>query len=1345
MSELLPESAINFPAIKRTGMGCLLLCIFLTVLNLFSWLNRDALPIILPGRFIAMPPITAFAFIILAGIVYLMLRTKESKAVVFISNLLSGFIGVVIIIKLYQFFANINWALEAEMLHADSKVYQIIMGRMAPVTALSFLITIFTLFLINQHKERLIKVAGYLVMLSIGINVVVSIGYLFRTPLLYSYIVHGNHIVPVALPTAICFILIGVAIIAKIGAACFPLKPLVGNSTKARLLRAFVPLIFGFVLLDGIAYSFLPSYKHFNPALIPAIMALLFIGTASIVIYRVANKIGSAIDNAEMERKNSEEDLRESEERFRTLTNANFEGIIIHEKGIILDGNLAFAEMFGYDLKEIIGTSVQRYAAPESHEMITQNIKSGYSQPYPAIGLRKDGSTFNGELIGKVLPYKKRLVRVTSVRDISFSTKAEENLRESEQRYRLMFENNPAPMWVYSVENLRFLDVNNALIQYYGYSKSEFLGMTIQDLHADEDAAMAILFNKMSKNTEGINLTGEWKLKSKEGKISYAEIVSHAFIFNNENAKLVIANDITDRKRAEERILQSEKRFRALVERSSDVYLIVNQKGHIAYTAPSTLQILGYQLNEYISSNSFDYIHPEDMAAAKMLFSDLLQTPAVPFRSVYRTKHKKGQWLWMESVSINLLDDPNVKGILVNARDITDKKRFEHEASLVQEISGIIRVSETLGEALKTTLEKICLFGGLKLGEAWIRSNNLQQPFTRIACWSDNDAKITRFAEHSGNFIISENSIIAKVWNSGRSSSIGNLAQGINFERKDLLGTAGVRSGMFFPVLSNNKVVAVLDFFTEEFSEEDKKMQVTITTIATQLGLEINRKSIADRLKFQATILQHIGDGVITTDLNGIIIYWNQGASNLYGYTEEEALGKQLSIIYPEKHKQHVPAEIDFVIREGSFSGVRKLVHKNGEERYIEIKITPFKNGSDQIVGLIGFQKDITERIRAEAALKLSEERFAKVFATSPIGISITTLKENVYVDVNDAFVKMTSLKREEILGKKLHEIPAFKEYTNAVASRMNHVEQLKENGISITPELKLVSEQHKTRYMQVYSQLMEVEGEACSLTMINDITDLRESQLKLMASESRFQKLFEQAPIAIVIFRAGAIEFVNKACLELFEYSTMEELKNFPFTSLFDLETRTFLSERLEKNANPEGFFASYELMGVKKDGSIFSSNINIATIELPDGKANISYILDNTDRAEAMLLLEASQVSMTALISNLPGMVYRCKNDENWTMEFVSEGSLALTGYSPSDFMIDRKITYNDIIHPDDQTRIWEEVQDALKRNSPFVLKYRIITASGAVKNVWEQGASLILLDGRLVLEGFITEMHP
>lgn len=135
-----------------------------------------------------------------------------------------------------------------------------------------------------------------------------------------------------------------------------------------------------------------------------------------------------------------------------------------------------------------------------------------------------------------------------------------------------------------------------------------------------------------------------------------------------------------------------------------------------------------------------------------------------------------------------------------------------------------------------------------------------------------------------------------------------------------------------------------------------------------------------------------------------------------------------------------------------------------------------------------------------------------------------------------------------------------------------------------------------------------------------------------------------------------------------------------------------------------------------------------------------------DITELKNAYSELDESRRRLQTLLSNLPGLVYRCKNDPQWTMEFISEGAFELTGYPPEAFINNNRLSFNDIIHPDHQQRLWDKWQDLLARQEPFYDEYPIITASGEIKWVLERGCGVFDAEGNLqALEGFIWDNTP
>ncbi len=254
-------------------------------------------------------------------------------------------------------------------------------------------------------------------------------------------------------------------------------------------------------------------------------------------------------------------------------------------------------------------------------------------------------------------------------------TRAEQALRESEERYRSLFESNPQPMWVYDVENLSFLAVNDAAIEHYGYSQEEFLEMTIKDIRPLGD--IPALLQMVSAAPRLVASPGGWRHRKKDGSLIDVEISSHALDFDGHRARLVLAHDITTRKRVQEALEKSEGQFRSLVEDGSDIIVVVDTEGAISYVSPSITRVLGYEAADLFGASVFQWVHPEDLPSVRASFNQTIsgsnRTSAIEFR----VRHADESWRMIESMSRPVALGSAVSGVVVNCRDITERRLSE--------------------------------------------------------------------------------------------------------------------------------------------------------------------------------------------------------------------------------------------------------------------------------------------------------------------------------------------------------------------------------------------------------------------------------------------------------------------------------------------------------------------------------------------------------------------------------------------------------------------------------------------------------------------------------------------
>lgn len=299
---------------RRISFVCALLTGALGALTLIGWVSGLEVLASIRTTYIPMAPSTALAFTLLGMLMLLREHPKFRRPV---AVLLLVVVGIVASGKLVEFLSGRSLGVE-EWLVADPAMFGAVRtGRMSPITALNFLVI--CVAILALLKVRLRFWAGPAAAVVLAISAVVVLGYMHGTPLLY-----GGTIIPVALPTAAAFILLGSSIIAAVGAECWPLRNWLGDSTRALLLRWFLPAVVLVALAEGLLRTHYIIDWTLNPALTSALSTVFYILIITAVISQVARLVGHRIDKAESERNAAQAALealnRELEQRIAERT-----------------------------------------------------------------------------------------------------------------------------------------------------------------------------------------------------------------------------------------------------------------------------------------------------------------------------------------------------------------------------------------------------------------------------------------------------------------------------------------------------------------------------------------------------------------------------------------------------------------------------------------------------------------------------------------------------------------------------------------------------------------------------------------------------------------------------------------------------------------------------------------------------------------------------------------------------------------------------------------------------------------------------------------------------------------
>ncbi|HPF50142.1 MAG TPA: PAS domain S-box protein [Draconibacterium sp.] len=253
------------------------------------------------------------------------------------------------------------------------------------------------------------------------------------------------------------------------------------------------------------------------------------------------------------------------------------------------------------------------------------------------------------------------------------------------------------------------------------------------------------------------------------------------------------------------------------------------------------------------------------------------------------------------------------------------------------------------------------------------------------------------------------------------------------------------------------------------------------------------------------------------------------------------------------------------------------------------------------------------------------------------------------------------------------------------------------------------------------------------------------EKTQELQNSINLYNKVIETSPdVLVTCDLTGRVTYVSKKGGKIFGYPETEDLTGRSIFEFLASDDHTRVAKSIE-DLLTKGSQGALEFTGVKADGSTFPIESIGELVFDPHGNPHeILYSvrdISKTKRLEESLV--ESERLLANMMNNLPGVVYRCLNNNDWTMLFMSEGCMEVTGYPAQTFIGEGALAYNQIIHPDDRLHVAKKIADGLKRANSFEIEYRIITSEGEVRHVWEKGKGVIEKGQVQYLEGFIRDV--
>lgn len=535
-------------------------------------------------------------------------------------------------------------------------------------------------------------------------------------------------------------------------------------------------------------------------------------------------------------------------------------------------------------------------------------------------------------------------------------------------------------------------------------------------------------------------------------------------------------SDITERKQAEEKLRLQERRFRSLIENSQDSISLLAAEGALIWENPAVEQTLGYEPGKFLSRNIFELMHPDDLAWTSDLFSQVARKSGSQQHGIFRLKHRDGTWRWIEATATNMLQEPSVEAVVINYRDITERKNAEQELRENQDqYQKLVETSHDLIWAVDAQGRFTFVNGAARDIYGYEPEELIGRFYFDILDPDHDPLTPETFREAlSGRNGYHEHEVYVR-HRDGRQI----ILSANSIVLRDLDGTVIGMTG------------------TSRDITEHKRAQEALRTERNLLR----------------TLIDHLPDRIYAMDKQGRKTMSNTAdwqASG--GKTMENVIGKTNFDLYPPELAEPFWQVDHEVLKSGQPVINYEEPGLDPEGHWVSVLTSkiPLRDESGNVIGLVSIGRDITERKNAEAQIRDLHSFNEKILDESPLGIlSYKLTGECIYA--NERAAAMIGATVEGLRAQNFHTIPSWK--TSGLYA-------LAEKAISsqtlASSDIHLISTFGREIWMAARCVLFQANEEQHLLLSMSDITERKLAEEALRENERRYRTLFEEMPTAI-------------------------------------------------------------------------------------------------------------------------------------------------------------------------------------------------------------------------------------
>lgn len=1145
------------------------------------------------------------------------------------------------------------------------------------------------------------------------------------------------------------------------------------------------------------------------------------------------------------ETKIAQEAVIESEKRLNTVINNLAEGLIVSDlQGDLLIWNRASLQMHGFS-----SANIPQHKLPDFHEMFELKTLDGKVLDYDDWVMPRifRGETLqNVELIisrkdiewerifsysgARVKEANGKEIAFLSISDVTEKKFAEDSLKklneqleqrviertkevhESEERLRLVGENGTDGYWDWNlITDETYMSPSFKAL--FGYEDKELPNAAAawQSLIFPEDRERArqayldhinenkpynlqLRYRHKNGSTVWVNCRGV-ALKNKEGKF-IRMVGTHISITQQKLAEeaLYKLNSQLEQRVLEKtkEVRESEEHFRQL---SEGLPLLVwtcrGEDGKCDYLSPQWVEYTGIPEDTQLGFGWLEQIHPDDRD--QTINAWLQQTKkGTQVEMEFRIRRFDGVYRWFQTIALPLKSSSGkiLKWFGTNV-DIDDRKLNEQTGLFLQDLSVKVSKSENLEAALEKVLSEIRSLTEWELGEVWMPDEVEDQlNLVQISCL--NDEKIQSFCEESRHIKLAfGEGFPGLVWETKKSLWVKDVISESRFLRAAKAANAGIKSGIAIPILMDEKVVAVMTFFSTKLRSGDERGIRLVSTVASQIGEFLQRKRAENELKQSQARLQ-LGVSVarmalIEIDFQASQATLSREAIELFGLSPEHSTisrQKLREMIHPEDREKMFELVEKALDPQGDrlLQAQHRIIRTDGQVRWLNVKEQIFfgkdKNAKPIPQKAILVFLDITETKQMEEVLRISEERLKLLHRI--VSNSVLTSKEKIYeiIKLGAETFGLESGLLGKIVGENYRVVQSIpptrlpegfefelKETICEETIKSFNVLDIEDVAETEWKKHSLYANYDINAYIGIsIKKFNSLYGTLCfygTSRLVPQISTADKEFLKLMAqwigaeltrneaedalreSEERFRILFEQSPAGKVIIDLETTKYVdcNSIAAEILGYPKEELCR----LKIADVDIYKSPEESaLITNAVKKGGKIQYETINRSKSGELKNLLVVSAGVQVKGKKYSYSSFLDITEMKKAEYELERERLRFEKIAAVSPSVIlsFRISPKGEVSFPYASQAVFDLYSATPEELKIQGDKAFS-LIHPEDKERIQKSIEESRRTMTQWNETWRICHPDKG--EMWVEGHSAPTLepDGSVIWHGVVSDV--